>query len=135
MTKPEYLSQLIDQASTAAGSDYKLAAALGVTRFNVSNWRAGRTSCPVADQVLMAELAGLPTNDWAARAIVAQYEGTPKGDALMRALGKALVVTGAAIGSSGAIAHEAYGECVSYLIRCIERLSYRALIYRSFKLA
>lgn len=54
--KPEFLSQLIDKASTAAGSDYKLAAELGVTRFTVSNWRAGRKTCPAGDVALMAHI-------------------------------------------------------------------------------
>lgn len=79
MNKPEYLDQLIDLASKAAGSDYKLAAALGVTRQNVSNWRHAKTSCPVADQALMAGIAGLDPVAWNARATAAAYEGTPKG--------------------------------------------------------
>jgi hypothetical protein len=116
MTKPEYLDQLIDLASKATGSDYKLAAELGVTRQNVSNWRHAKTPCPVGDQALMAQLAGMDPEAWTARAVVAQYEGTPKGEKLAVALGKALLATGAVIASSGAnAAHNAVG----YLIRCI----------------
>jgi len=117
--KPEYLDQLIDRASKAAGSDYKLAQKLGVTRQNVSNWKHGKQTCPVADQALMAELAGLPAEEWLSRAVVAQYSGTPKGEALAKALGKALAVTGAGIASSGAHAVTAAGETLSYFIRCI----------------
>lgn len=124
MSKPDYLDQLIDQAKAKAGSDYKLAKMLEVSRQTVSNWRHGHKACPVADQVLMAEIAGLEPEAWAARAVVAQYEGTSKGDKLFRALGKACLVTGAAIASSGAIAHQIFSTVdlsgtASYFIRCI----------------
>ena len=119
MSKPEYLDQLINTASEKAGSDYKLAALLDVSRMTVSNWRHGRKTCPVADVALMAEIAGLDAQAWHARATVEQYAGTPKGDKLYRALGKALVATGAVIASSGASAQALSCECVSYLIRCI----------------
>ncbi len=130
MANPEFLGQLIDQAAEAAGSPSKLARLLEVSAGNVSDWKAGRRSCPVADVVLMAEIAGLPAEEWAARAVVAQYEGTSKGDKLFRALGKALPAIGAAIVSSGANAHQIFSpkggavqEIAAYLIRCIEVLS------------
>lgn len=116
MTKPDYLDQLIDKASAAAGSDYKLAAELGVSRGNIGDWRKGRRTCPAADVALMAQLAGMDPEAWGSRALVAQYAGTPKGEKLAVALRKALLATGAVIVSSGA-------NAASYLIRCIERLS------------
>jgi len=121
--KPEYLDQLIERASKAAGNDSKLAKALHVSRGNVSDWRVGRRPCPAAAVVLMAEMAGLEPEKWAARALIGQYEGTPTGDNLYRALGKALLVTGAAAASSGASAAVIFSESVGYFIRCIERLS------------
>lgn len=127
--KPEYLDQLMDQASRAAGSDYKLAQMLKTSRQAVSNWRHGQKTCPVADQVLMAEIAGLKPEEWAARALVAQYEGTSKGDMLFRALGKALLASGAVLVSSGANAHPIFStiteSAIVYFIRCIEVLSGR----------
>lgn len=137
--KPDYLDQLIEKASTAAGSDYKLAALLEVPRQNLSAWKHGRKTCPVGDVALMAEIAGLKPEEWIARAVVKQYEGTSKGDKLFRALGKALAVTGAAIASSGASAHlisslETPAKGLSYLIRCIVLLTYKQLNYRSSKL-
>lgn len=128
MSKPEYLDQLIEQASKAAGSDYKLAQMLEQPRSAVSMWKAGTRHCPVGDQVLMAELAGLQTTEWLARAVVSQYEGTSKGDKLFRALGKALAVTGAVLVSSGASATGIFStvyEVPGYFIRCIEVLSER----------
>lgn len=129
MNKPEYLVQLIDQASKEAGNDATLAKMLEVTPSMISQWRYGKKSCPVADQALMAEVAGLDAAAWHARATVAQYEGTSKGDKLYRALGKALAVTGGALVSSGANAQVIFSTIIeigySYFIRCIEVLSGR----------
>ena len=127
MSKPEYLDQLIDRASKIAGSDYKLAKMIETSRFNVSNWRHGKKACPVGDIVLMAEIAGLKSDEWAMRAIVSQYEGTSKGDKLYRALGKALAATGAALVSIGANAQPIFSTAkhVGHFIRCITALSYR----------
>lgn len=130
MSKPEYLDQLIDKASEAAGSDYKLAELLEVSRGNIGDWRKGRRSCPVADQTLMAGIAGLDAAAWHARATVAQYEGTSKGDKLYRVLGKALLATGAAIATNGANAQAIYSltavsvvNAGAYFIQCILLLS------------
>lgn len=125
---PEYLPQLISLASAVTGSDYALAKTLEVTRQQVSDWKHGRKPAPLADVVLMAEIAGLKSEEWIARALVAQYEGTAKGDKLYRALRKSLVATGAAIVSAGASAHQifshdAVAQGVGYFIRCIERLT------------
>lgn len=129
MNKPDYLTQLIDKASKEAGNDATLAKMLEVTPSMISQWRYGKKSCPVADQALMAEVAGLDAAAWHARATVAQYEGTSKGDKLYRALGKALVVTGAVIASSGANAHQTFltitDTAIGHFIRCIEVLSGR----------
>lgn len=124
MSKPEYLDQLLNKASEAAGSDYKLAQMLEINRTNINAWRNGKRPCPIGDQVLMAELAGLKSEEWLARAVVAQYEGTSKGDKLYRALGKTLAATGAVIASSGAAAHQIFSTvdlsgAAAYFIRCI----------------
>lgn len=119
MSKPDYLDQLIDTASKAAGSDSALASLLEVNKSTVSQWRHGKKPCPVADQTLMASIAGLDAAAWHARATVAQYEGTSKGDKLYRVLGKALLATGAVIASSGASALVIYSTASSHFIRCI----------------
>lgn len=56
MSNPDFIGQLITRASTAAGGDSKLARLLEVSPGNVSDWKNGRRSCPVADVALMAEL-------------------------------------------------------------------------------
>lgn len=104
----EELIFLIDAASAIAGNDNKLAAALAVSRGNVSDWRAGRRACPTEHQVLMAAMAGFDAQATAARALVEKHEGTPLGDRLMRALGKASRATGAVLGFVGASALAIY---------------------------
>jgi len=125
MQKPDYLDQLIDLASKVAGSDYKLAQELNTSRQSVSDWKHGRKTCPAGDVALMAEMAGMDPEAWLARATVAQYAGTPKGEKLAVVLGKALLATGAAVVSSGASAATAMVDAYGYLIRCIESLSYK----------
>jgi len=122
MTKPEYLDQLLDKAAEAAGSDYKLAQYLDINRATVSQWRSGKRTCPPEDVGLMAGLLGMDGEAWTNRALVEKYAGTPKGEKLAVVLGKALLVTGAVIGSAGA---SAATEAVSYFIRCIKSLSFR----------
>lgn len=119
------LNTLIDKAAKAAGSDNKLAISLGVTRQRISNWRHAHQACTPADQALMAHIAGLDPVQVLARATVEAYEGKPKGDALMKALGKALLATGAAIGSAGAAAHGIGsmipGDALARAMQCILR--------------
>lgn len=117
--KPEYLDQLIKKASEQAGSDYKLAQRLKVTRQMVSQWKHGHKTCPAADQALMAGIAGLDPEAWAARALIAQHEGSEKGELLKQALKKALLATGAALATFGSSAQAATLEGMAYFIRCI----------------
>lgn len=104
MTNLEQLNVLIDKAAAIAGSDYKLAQSLEVPRQTISDWRHGRRTATPADQALMAHVAGLDPVQVLARATVQQYEGKAKGDALMKALGKASRLTGAVAGFVGAVA-------------------------------
>lgn len=100
--KPNYLDELIDRASKAAGSDAALARHLEQGRARINDWRSGRASCPAGDVALMAELAGLDPDAWVARAVISQYEGTTKGAKLEAALKKALLATGVVLASSSA---------------------------------
>lgn len=96
------LKTLIDTASKVCKSDAALARAIGAHKQNVCAWKKGTKPCPPEDVALMANIAGLDATAWLARATVHKHEGTPKGDQLMRALGKPLVATIAAVASSGA---------------------------------
>ena len=102
------LNALIDRAAAIAGSDYKLAQQLQVTRQTISNWRHGAAPCPVESQALIAHVAGLDPLAELARAVVRKHEGTAKGDMLMKALGKPLLAIGAVLGSAGAAAHQIF---------------------------
>jgi len=119
-TKPDYLDQLITKAAEKAGSDYKLAQLLEVSRGNVSDWRKGRRPCPAAEQALMADIAGLDASAWGARALIAPHEGTEKGERLKQALKKALLATGGAAALFGSSAQAAIHDGLAYLIRCIK---------------
>lgn len=108
----EHLQQLIfliDAASKIAGSDSKLAAAIGQHRSKVSDWRKGRQACPPEMQALMAHMAGFDAQKIALRALVEKHEGSELGDKLMRALGKPSRVTGAVAGFVGAAVLAIFG--------------------------
>lgn len=120
------LNTLMDAASKRVGSDTKLAATLGISRQRISDWRHGRKTCQPEDQAVMAGIAGLNAIEVLARATVQQYEGTAKGDMLMRVLGKSFLATGAALGSVGASAAQTFSTTYSHLtdfIRCILMLN------------
>ena len=117
---PLFLSQLLDKSKEKTGSDYATAKAIGVPRQHLSNWRNGSRECSPEDVAQLAELAGLEPDKWLIRAVLAKHEGTAKGERLMKALGKVLSVTGVAIASNGAHAHQIFSlDSISYFIRCI----------------
>lgn len=126
MSQQKYLIELMDKAKASLGSDYKVAQALELNPTNLAAWRAGRRPCPPADMVLLAEIAGLEPEHWAARALVAQHEGTNKGEKLQKALRKLLVATGGV--TTSFIANAALispPDTVIWFIRCALLLSRR----------
>lgn len=108
MNHLEELNLLIDKAAAIAGSDYRLAKVIGCMPQNISNWRHDRASCSPENRALLASVAGLDPVAELARATVEKHAGTSKGDMLMKALGKASLVTGAALASVGASAHQIF---------------------------
>lgn len=116
-------NNLLDAAKKQTGSDYKTAQKLHVSRMSVSDWRHEKKPMPVADVALAADVAGMDAVEWTARAVASMHQGTDKGEALKRALKKALAATGAAMLSStakAAAAMTAFHEPISYFIRCIK---------------
>lgn len=101
MKHTDELNLLIDKAAAIAGSDNKLAALIGTSRMAISDWRHDRRPCPPEDQALMAQIAGLDATQTLIRATLAKHEGKPKGDLLMKVLGKRSLATGAALGFAG----------------------------------
>jgi len=53
------LETLIDTATAIAGSQHKLAAAIGAQQSHVSEWKAGKRACPDTHVLRMARIAGL----------------------------------------------------------------------------
>lgn len=109
MQHNESLNSLIDKASAIAGSDAALARLLGVQRQRVANWRNGNDTCSPEDCALLAGVAGVDPLAEMTRAMLRKHEGTPKGDRLMRVLGKPLQATGAALCSAGLAALAIFG--------------------------
>ena len=81
------LLDLITAASNAAGSDYKLAQSLGVSRHKVSNWKAGRERCGIEYRALMASLAGANVDHVIHEALLEKHANTPLGERLLSVLG------------------------------------------------
>lgn len=102
MTDLAELNLLIDRARAIVGTDANVAKTLGVPFQTVSNWRHGHKNASPEDCALLAAVAGMDPMQEAARAMLRKHEGTKKGDLLMKALGKASLVTGAAVASAGA---------------------------------
>lgn len=114
------INSLLDRARSHTGSDSATAKAIGATRQSVSNWRHGK-ACPIEDQALIADLAGIDAIATIARAMCEKHAGTAKGRRLLTVLGKSSGAIGAAIVSGGAVGGVLEG--FTYLTRCIERLS------------
>lgn len=113
MNNLETVKTLIDKAAEVCGSKKALAERLGVMPQHIGQWASGARKCQPDDQAAMAGIAGFNAIETLARATVEAAEGTKKHEVLLGTLGKYLVATGAAIGSSGAAAS------VVDLIRCI----------------
>jgi DNA-binding transcriptional regulator YdaS (Cro superfamily) len=79
------LIALIDKASAIAGSDYKLAQRMGISRGNVSDWRHGRKPCSLEDRFLLAAIAGENAVKELLTGMLQRHEGTPKGEILKQA--------------------------------------------------
>lgn len=95
------LNLLIDRAQLVAGSYYKLAKLVGLPEQRISDFRHGRRNASPEDCALFAAVAGLDPTQEMARAVLRKHAGTKKGDLLLKALGKPLLATGAAVASAG----------------------------------
>ena len=113
--------QLIDDASRMVGSAYKLAKLIGYSRAEVSMWRMLRRPCPLEAQILMADLAQRDVNTVIKDAVIERNANTPRGEKLVTALGKGLMVaTGATtITLSASDASASSAIVLVDLLRCI----------------
>lgn len=106
-----------------AGNDNKLAKMLATTRQAISQYRAGKRSCPLEDQALMAAVVGDDPLKEVADAMIERHLDTPRGEKLISALGKGLM--GAIVGvpfmtSDNAALASSLNPTVE-LLRCILR--------------
>ena len=86
--QPAILGELIERAATECGNKTALAEQLGVSPQRINDWRTGYQPCPPEEVALIADIAGLPAEEWLARATAAKFEGTAKGERLKKAFGR-----------------------------------------------
>ncbi len=124
MSDIESLKLLIAKAGAIAGSEYKLAKAMGVPQQVLSNWKAGTKSCSPEDRARLAGFAREDAVQELIRATLEKTAGTLRGEQLYKLLGKSLQATGGAT-VSALLGVASLTSGISYFIRCIERLSFR----------
>ncbi len=76
------LSELIENASSIVGSDYKLAQTIGVSRHAISDWKHGRKPCPLETRAELAGIAGFDALGEVVEAMLEKHRGTPKEERL-----------------------------------------------------
>ena len=77
-----------------AGNESKLGVLIEETRHNVNAWKHGKRPCPLEAQILMASIAGRDVGAEIKAAILERNSGTSRGEKLISALGKGLLLTG-----------------------------------------
>lgn len=120
MSTTDPLILLIEKAGAIAGSEYKLAKAMGIPQQTLSGWKAGRRPCTPPDRARLAGFAREDAVQELVRATLAQTAGTLRGEQLMRVLGKQSRVTGAALHTVLlSMASLIYGTAILDIPRCI----------------
>lgn len=110
----ETLRELIDRAAKEVGTKTELARQLGVNPQRVNDWRAGYRPCPPEVVAVIADIAGMPGEEWLVRATLWYAKEKPYFERLLQAVGKAWPRTGAATVTSSLCAALAlaFGELV-----------------------
>lgn len=96
MSNKDPLNLLIAKAGAIAGSEYKLAKAMGIPQQHISAWKRGIKTCTPPDRARLAGFAREDAVQELVRATLEATAGTLRGEQLMRVLGKASRVTGGA---------------------------------------
>lgn len=73
------LEKLIERAAAIAGSEYKVAKALGIPPQQVCDWKAGRRTCGPEDRALLADVAGVDPMPEIAEALLERVASTREG--------------------------------------------------------
>ena len=91
------LGELVERAAKAAGTRAEVARQLGVKPQRLSEWEHGHRQCPPEQVAMIADIAGLPAEEWLVRATLLNSKGKPYHERLHKALGKWLPRTGVAL--------------------------------------
>lgn len=124
MSNQEPLILLIEKAAAIAGSEYKLAKAMGIPQQHISNWKQGTRTCTPEDRARLAGFAREDAVQELIRATLEKTAGTLRGEQLYKLLGKSLQATGGA-SVSALLGLASLTSGISYFIRCIVLLSYK----------
>jgi len=121
MTTQDQLNLLIAKAGSIAGSEYKLAKALGIPQQHLTDWKAGRRTCTPRARALLAACAQEDAVQELVRATIDQAKGL-KREQLMRALGKLSRQTGGALHTVAlGLVSLTFGLTMLDVPRCIKR--------------
>lgn len=110
----ETLRELIDRAAKEVGTKAELARMLGVPATRLNEWRGGHRPCPAEMVAIIADIAGMPAEEWLIRATLWYAKEKPYFERLRQAVGKAWPRTGAGTVTSSlcAVLAVAFGELV-----------------------
>lgn len=123
----EICKKLIERAAAECGSKKTLAERMGVLPHRISEWQSGARELPAEQAAILADIAGLPAEEWLVRQTLANSEGKPYHQRLRDALGKCAPWTGGATGTYslgvglGALA--VGSQWAGYFPQCIFRLN------------
>jgi hypothetical protein len=110
MTTDQTLVDLVTKAGIAAGSEYKLAKAMGIPQAHLSSWKAGTRTCTPEDRARLAGFAKEDALQELVRATLEKTAGTLRGEQLRQVLGKWLHQTGGAtVGALLSLGSMTYG--------------------------
>ena len=120
MSRDPSLNLLIEKAGAIAGSEYKLAKAMGIPQQQISNWKSGSRTCTPPDRARLAGFAREDAVQELVRATLDQTAGTLRGEQLKQVLGKWYQATGGVLHSVmlGAVSLT-FGTALFDIPRCI----------------
>lgn len=81
----EHLPELIERVTLARGGIGNLSVCLDVPVTRLNAWHQKTEPCPPEIVALIADAGGYDPVAWMARAVLAQYNNTPKSESLQRA--------------------------------------------------
>ena len=119
MSIPDEITQLIEKAGKAVGSEYKLAKAMGIPQRTLSDWKAKRRTCTPPDRAVLAGFAREDAIQELVRATIDNAKGL-KREQLVKVLGKLSRATGEVLHTVAlGLVSLSYGTALLDIPRCI----------------